>query len=71
MELTRISAFNSEGSRVLDGIMVETNTNEAIKKFRKRNPSYNDCYVVAEPIDDQDNKWREFVNTCMKWHNIY
>lgn len=72
MLLTRISAFDiSKGSRVLDGIMVETDSNEAIKKFRSRHPEYNECIVAAEIIDAEDPKWREYIDTCMKWNNIY
>lgn len=72
MLLTRISAFDiSKGSRVLDGIMVETNSNEAIKKFRKRHPEYNECIVTAEIFDDNDPKWRKYIDTCMRWNNIY
>ena len=72
MLLTRISAFDiSKGSRVLDGIVVESNSRRALERFRDNHPEYKECIVAAEVIDSNDPKWREYIETCMKWNNIY
>ena len=68
MLINRIAAYENK-NLVLEGIMVEADSNKALKKFEEKYPTYKNCIVKATQIDTEEHK--EYIEMCMKLGCIY
>ena len=73
MGIIRLTAYDN-GNLVNEKLYVEKDTSlvskdKAIARFRKHNPEYNNCILVAETYDASKNE--EHFNACARCDCIY
>jgi len=64
MEYIRITSYY-EGKLVAEHLYLTNNQVKAIDWFKKDYPAHvGKCIIVAESIDSDDTKWKEYVTVC-------
>ena len=63
MIYTRIKSYR-DGELLAEHLYLGDSQVKAIERFRKEYPEHNDCIVVAERYDSEDEKNKEHFRIC-------
>ena len=66
MKLTRVKAYLNGEFTTFEIVYFTDSHAEALHKFRVEFPNMNECILIAETLNTENEKDNRFIETCVK-----
>ena len=65
MLYTRIKSYLNGKFTGCEHLYMGNNHVKSLDRFRKEYPEHKDCILIAETIDNEDQKYKEYFQVCL------
>ena len=66
MKYVRIKSYLNNQFTGCEHLYLGNSHVEALNKFRKEYPEHGECILIAETIDSEEPKYKEYFQTCLR-----